>query len=101
MITLESKDLEITMILKKTNARFFKDLKVGDIIRVTMILRRVERNNKGNLHASHVQVLNLKTGDYFMDSITRTVSYLENFDWQEVETEKRISPSKVPFGISL
>lgn len=82
-ILLSSELLTVTKILKKTSAKFFKDLRVGDVIQIVGTLKRQERGRE--LYAFHLTVENIWTGETRVESITNICNRLESF---EVENER-------------
>lgn len=81
-VILRSRRLVITDIRKKTTARLFTDLKVGDNFRFTVQLKNTTGASSG-LYALSVRVSNLTTGDSKVFSQNEVLKYLDCFGYQE------------------
>jgi len=84
-IFLSTDLLVVTKILKKTSAIFFKNLIVGDVIRIFGALKRQERGRE--LYAFHLKVVNTRTGETHVESITNLCNRLSNFEFEVFEVE--------------
>lgn len=87
MIKLTSNPFRVTFIKKKTNARFFKYLEIGDVFTVGFELRRIGRTRSG-LYASDYTFECVKAdGEVVTDSMTanQAANCLENFIITEID----------------
>lgn len=84
-ILLTSKALKIAKIKRRTSAKFFKDLKVGDEIKVVGILRDPGRSwgsSSNGLYATYFNVVNETTGEMTRNSLTMLSKLLANFEFE-------------------
>lgn len=84
-IKLKSKNYEITKLNRKTKAKGFCDLKVGDVIYFETVIKRAGRNGN-SLYASGFRCINAKKNVY-ISGFTHNESslYLSIFELKEVE----------------
>lgn len=82
-IFLKSNPLVVSKILKKTSAVFFKDLKVGDHIRLSVAVK-ASGSNGGSIYATYIKATNLTTGTSVHKSFTEISSCLEKFELTEM-----------------
>jgi hypothetical protein len=83
-IKLESSFYRIEKILKKTNAKFFKDLNEGDVIYFSTELIYKKRNGN-SLYASYFMVVNADTEAYGVDSQSNISNRLSCFELMEIK----------------
>jgi len=77
-----SASTRIVAIKKPTQAKFFKDLKVGDILSVGLLVKGIAAN-RGSLYATNLDVMCLNTGAECRVSINNFCRRLENFEVQD------------------
>ena len=83
MIIMSSKPQIITQVLKKTTTRFFKNLKVGDMITFEMPIRPSGTGRSG-IYASYITVTNIKTKEQNKFSFNQLDAPLKMFELKEV-----------------
>ena len=87
-IKLRSKNYEITKLNRKTTAKGFCDLKIGDVIYFETVIKRAGRNGN-SLYASSFICINTKTNICIREFTHNESSlYLSIFELKEVENEK-------------
>lgn len=79
-IILKSDILEVTEIKKKTSAKMFKDLKIGDRILLTIPVKYAGMNR--GTYASYIRIENLSNGDYTHKSFNQITSLLSLFEFK-------------------
>ena len=82
MIVMESKTLRISKILKKSSAKMFADLKVGDTVKFSVDLKRVGRN--GGTYATYIKAEHLESGNTNHSSFNQMSSIISRFEFEEV-----------------
>ena len=75
--------LVVVEVISKTNAQFFKELKVGDMLEFSTVLRGQGRGNNGT-YAQNVVIKNVHTGETVVKTFNRLNSILNNFVFEEV-----------------
>ncbi|MEX0597811.1 MAG: hypothetical protein WD512_15065, partial [Candidatus Paceibacterota bacterium] len=75
-----SNKLRITKINKKTNAKMFKDLIVGNVILLSIPVKYAG-GNKGT-YASYIRVENLDSGESSHKSFNQIESVLDMFEFE-------------------
>ena len=85
MIILESKILKINKILKKSSAKMFADLKVGDTVKFSVDLKRAGRN--GGSHATYIKAEHLESGNTNYSSFNQMPSIISRFEFEEAIIE--------------
>jgi hypothetical protein len=83
MMLLQSKTLTIKTINKKTKAKFFEDVSVGDLLQVSMELRHTGSASGGGTYASYLTIKNLSNGTSTINSQSQLVNNLKNFEIEE------------------
>lgn len=82
-ILLKSNILVVNRIIKKTRAKMFKNLKVGDEIQLSVEVAYAGRN--GGTHATYILIENLRTGEFTAKSFNEISIILDNFELIEKE----------------
>lgn len=85
MIILESKILRIDKILKKSSAKMFADLKVGDTVKFSVDLKRAGRN--GGSYATYIKAEHLESGNTNYSSFNQMSSIISRFEFEEANIE--------------
>ncbi len=83
MIVMESKTLRVSKILKKSSAKMFSDLKVGDTIKFSVNLERAGGNNRGT-YATYIKAEHLESGNTNHSSFNQMPSIISRFEFEEV-----------------
>lgn len=81
MIQLTSNILKITNIIKTTKAELFKELCIGDEIRLAVYLKPAGRNR--STYASYIQVYDIKRFRSVSKSFNELPKLLDNFTLEE------------------
>lgn len=79
-IMLRSDPITISKILKKTKAKMFENLKMGDSIEFSVPLKPAGRN-KGT-YATYITIKNLKTGEETQSSFNQLPIVLKSFEFE-------------------
>ncbi len=82
MIVMESKTLRVSKILKKSSAKMFSDLKVGDTIKFSVNLERAGGN--GGTYANYIKAEHLESGNTNHSSFNQMPSIISRFEFEEV-----------------
>lgn len=85
MIKLRSKVQVVSKILKKTQAIFFKNLKIGQEIEITAFVRNPGRGR--GLYATSMRIGNISTGEEAEFSMTVLAGHLAKFEFEEDRDE--------------
>ena len=80
-IIMKSKVLEVVKINGKTQAKLFKDLKIGDKIQLSIPVDYAGFNR--GTYASYITVENIVTGNKTYKSFNLLPTLLNNFDFVE------------------
>lgn len=72
----------IVEILKKTKAKGFEDVRIGDIIAFEITLAKRGSDKNLNWLRPLVDITNLSTGFTVTKDFSTTVNLLENFEWE-------------------
>lgn len=83
MIIMESKILKVDKILKKSSAKMFSDLKVGDTVKFSVELKRVGCN-KGT-YATYIKAEHIESGNTNHSSFNQMSSVVSRFEFKELE----------------
>ena len=81
MIVMESKTLRISKILKKSSAKMFADLKVGDTVKFSVDLKKSGRN--GGPYATYIKAEHLESGNTNHSSFNQMSSIISRFEFEE------------------
>ena len=83
-IYLTSPKLKVAKVLKRTNARYFKELKIGDVFQIRNELSRVGRNGN-SIYATNLE-LSKNSGEFVKTHHTYNTieKYLVCFELIEV-----------------
>ena len=79
-IILQSKILEIVEVKKKTKAKMFANLKIGDKIQLSIPVESAGRN--GGTYASYIKAQNMATEECSYNSFNQLPSILKNFEFK-------------------
>ena len=82
MIVMESKTLKISKILKKSSAKMFSDLKVGDTVKFSVDLKRAGCG--GGTYATYIKAEHLESGNTNHSSFNQMSSIISRFEFEEV-----------------
>lgn len=77
-IVLQSGNLVVEKVLKKTKAKMFKDLKVGDKIQISVPVKVPGVNRR--THATYLTVINTNNGEYACKSFNELTPILDCFE---------------------
>lgn len=78
-IILESKKLLVLDIKRKTKAKMFRDVKVGDILQLSVPIEYVG-SNRGRSYAVDIKVKNLNSGQVAYKTFNQITSLLNCFE---------------------
>lgn len=78
-IILVSNVYTVEKIKKKTKAKMFENLKVGEQIQFSVPLRRVGRNNRGT-YATYITAKNIDTGEVTEGSFNQLPKIIDSFE---------------------
>lgn len=81
-IVLKSNILVVNKILKRTRAKVFKDLKVGDKIQLSVEVKYAGRRG-GGTYATYILVENIETKDCVGKTFNELSPLLDNFEFIE------------------
>lgn len=81
---LKSSVYEVVEIKKKTKAKLFGDIKVGDLLQFETRIKHVGGASNG-IYATYIKTTNLTQKTSGSKSQTETVKYLDYFELIEVE----------------
>lgn len=84
MITLKSEPLVVEEIKRKTTAKLFKDLKVGDSIALSVQVKHAG-SNRGIAYATYIKTTNLSTGETIGNSFNQLPQLLDVFKFKDIE----------------
>lgn len=77
-IVLESDTLVVTKINRKTKAKMFENLKVGDKIKFSVPIKYAGRNHGS--YATYILIKNIETGETTHSSFNQLPSILDAFE---------------------
>jgi hypothetical protein len=83
-VMLSSPVYRVTGVFKKTRARLFSDVKIGDCIRITFPLRYAGQASRGS-YATRVTVENVTQGTSLRLYISAVVDHLACFGFEVAE----------------
>ena len=78
-IILKSNTLVVNRILKKTRAKLFRDLKVGDKLELSVEVKKYAGINR-NTYATYIVVENVKTKEVVGKSFNELPRLLDKFE---------------------
>lgn len=81
-ILLNSKVLQIIAIKKKTSAVLFKDLKIGDLIQISVPVEKVG-TSRGRSYSVNLKITHLKDNSSVLKTFNEISSILSCFDLLE------------------
>jgi len=79
-IVLESNLLEVTKIVKKTTSKFFSNLKVGDVIHLSIPVKALG-SSRGRSYAGYIKVVNVETLEECKKSFNELGRLLDCFEF--------------------
>jgi hypothetical protein len=79
-IVLKSQTLTIYKINKKTKAKMFNNLKIGDQILLSVPVKRAGRNR--GTYSTDIKVENLNTGECTYKTFNTICNILNNFEFE-------------------
>lgn len=82
-IYLKSDILVVTKINKKTKAKMFENLKVGDKIEFSVPIKYAGRNHGS--YATYIGVRNVETGEETSSSFNQLPTVLRAFEFEELD----------------
>ena len=80
------KSLKITKITKKTSAKMFSGLLVGDILEIKVTLKEAGRNR--GTYATYIEFKNNRTQEISCKSFNEAPSILDCFEFEEIVVVK-------------
>ncbi|WP_206459343.1 hypothetical protein [Anaerovorax sp. IOR16] len=80
-IILHSDTLKVIKINRKTKAKMFKNLKVGDTVQFSVPIKKVGRGRSGT-YATYIKALNIKTGEETESSFNQIPIILDAFEFE-------------------
>ena len=87
---MESKTLRVSKTLKKSSAKMFSDLKVGDTVKFSVDLKRagsVDLKRAGigrGTYATYIKAEHLESGNTNHSSFNQMSSIISRFEFEEV-----------------
>lgn len=79
-IEMKSDEITVKKILRKTQARMFKDLKVGDKIQFSVPIEAAGRNR--STYATYIKATNLGTNETTCSSFNQLPTVLKAFEFE-------------------
>ena len=79
-IFMKSEILTVYKINKKTQAKMFRDLKIGDQILLSVPVKRAGRNR--GTYSTDIKIENLNTGECTYKTFNTICSILNNFEFE-------------------
>ena len=83
-IILESRKLLVLDIKRKTKAKMFCDVKVGDILQLSVLVEHVG-SSSGQSYAVHIKIKNLNSGQVTHKTFNQITSLLNCFEMREID----------------
>ena len=83
-IILKSNTLIVEEIVKKTSAKMFKDIEVGDKLSLSVSVEYAG-SNRGNTYATHIKCTNLSKNDVAYKYFNQMPRLLNMFELKEVK----------------
>lgn len=87
---LKSELLTVTKINRKTKAKMFEHLVVGDIIEFSVPIKEAGRNS--GTYATYIKATNIKTGETTSSSFNQLPAVLKAFEFDAVKNDFRYTP---------
>lgn len=69
-------------IIKKSQAKMFKNLNVGDSVEFRLDIKHVGSGSKGRTYAPGLKIINLKTKESTIKTLNELPKILENFKFE-------------------
>ena len=85
IIKMESKQLRVVGIKKRTSAKMFKDIRVGDKLIFSTEVNSVGRGYRGRSYACGIHIENISNGDSTTKTYNQTGFIYDCFEFEEVE----------------
>jgi len=82
-IILRSNTLVVKDVIKKTSAKMFKDLNIGDKIELSVPVKYAG-HNRGTTYSTYIRTINLNTGESVLNSFNQLPKLLGCFELQEM-----------------
>lgn len=82
-IVLKSENLKIVKINKVTKAKMFENLEVGDVIRMSIPVKRAGSGGRGT-YASNIKIENIAAGEYAFKTFNEIGSMLSIFEFEAI-----------------
>lgn len=78
---------ECTAVNKKSKAKGFQSLRVGDIMRFTIPLKAIGRSsyNRGT-HAVYIDCKNMRTGEEGSHSFNQIEKYIDCYEFKQIHS---------------
>lgn len=83
-IILHSGILQVTKINRKTKAKMFKNLKVGDTIEFSVPIKQAGKGVSGT-YATYIRAVNINTGEETNSSFNQIPIILEAFEFKPIK----------------
>lgn len=80
-IILHSDTLKVIKINRKTKAKMFENLKVGDIVQFSVPIKQAGRGRSGT-YATYIKALNIETGEETESSFNQIPIILDAFEFE-------------------
>jgi hypothetical protein len=81
-IILASETLVVTKINRRTKAKMFEHLKVGDLIEFSVPIKKAGRNR--GTYATYIKATNIKTGETIHSSFNQMPTILNAFEFEPI-----------------
>ena len=79
-IILKSFIQTVTKINRKTKAKLFKDLKIGDKVEFSVPIKRAGSNR--STYATYIEIKNIETNEYTYSSFNQLPKILDTFEFE-------------------
>jgi hypothetical protein len=83
-IILKSDPLSIIKVKRKTTAKLFKDLKVGDSIMLSVPVKHAG-SNRGITYSTYIKTINLANNEVTLNSFNQLPQLLDVFEFKNSE----------------
>lgn len=84
-IYMQSKILEVTKIIKKTKAKLFGTLKVGDKIKLKIQVDKVGSKTNGTTYSPIITIMNIKSNECVYKSFNELGRIFSCFEFKEID----------------
>ncbi len=72
-------------IIKKSQAKMFKNLNVGDSVEFRLDIKHIGTGSKGRTYASGIKIINVKSNELTIKTLNELPKILENFKFESEE----------------